>query len=64
MPFTLIADPTSTVIGAFGDRSATLIAGMAHREAYLIKGGKVIYADYKGKPQAGEAILMSCSRSG
>jgi peroxiredoxin Q/BCP len=56
LPFTLIADPDDKVIGSFG--VPTYPGGMAHRSAYLIKGGKIVYTDYKGttKTQA-QAIL-------
>jgi peroxiredoxin Q/BCP len=56
LPFTLIADTDDTVMAAFG--VPTYPGGMAHRSAYLIKGGKVVYTDYKGttKTQA-QAIL-------
>ena len=48
LPFTLIADTDSAVINAFGVPSAMPLTSMAHRSAYLIKGGKIIYADYHG----------------
>jgi peroxiredoxin Q/BCP len=56
LPFTLVADPDDKVIGSFG--VPTYPGGMAHRSAYLIKGGKIVYTDYKGttKTQA-QAIL-------
>jgi peroxiredoxin Q/BCP len=56
LPFTLIADTDDTVMAAFG--VPTYPGGMAHRSAYLIKGGKIVYTDYKGttKTQA-QAIL-------
>jgi thioredoxin-dependent peroxiredoxin len=56
LPFTLVADPEDKVIGSFG--VPTYPGGMAHRSAYLIKGGKIVYTDYKGttKTQA-QAIL-------
>ena len=56
LPFTLVADTDDTVIGSFGVK--TYPGGMAHRSAYLIKGGKIVYTDYKGttKTQA-QAIL-------
>jgi len=47
LPFTLIADPDSTVINAFGVPTYPVV-GLAHRQAYLIKDGKIIYTDYKG----------------
>ena len=57
LPFTLIADDDSKVIAAFGVPTYPVV-GMAHRQAYLIKDGKVIYADYKGTTdKQAEAIL-------
>ena len=47
LPFTLIADTDSKVINAFGVPTYPAV-GMAHRQAYLIKDGKIIYTDYKG----------------
>jgi thioredoxin-dependent peroxiredoxin len=46
LPFTLVADTDDKVINSFGVE--TYPNGMAHRNAYLIKGGKIIYTDYKG----------------
>jgi peroxiredoxin Q/BCP len=56
LPFTLVADTDNAVMGAFG--VSTYPGGMAHRQAYLIKGGTIVYTDYKGttKTQA-QAIL-------
>ncbi len=48
LPFTLIADMDKTLIKAFGVPTAMPATDMAHRSAYLIKDGKIIYADYKG----------------
>ena len=48
LPFTLIADMDKAVITAFGVPSAMPMTDMAHRSAYLIKDGKIVYADYKG----------------
>jgi peroxiredoxin Q/BCP len=56
LPFTLIADTDDVVINSFGVE--TYPGGMAHRNAYLIKGGKVIYTDYKGTTSTqAQAIL-------
>ena len=56
LPFTLIADTAGSVMNAFG--VTTYLGGMAHRQAYLIKGGKIIYTDYKGTTsKQAEAIL-------
>ena len=58
LPFTLIADMDSAVINAFGVPTAMPLTSMAHRSAYLIKDGKIIYTDYKGTTdKQAEAIL-------
>jgi peroxiredoxin Q/BCP len=57
LPFTLIADHDGAVIKAFGVPTYPVV-GFAHRQAYLIKGGKIIYADYNGTTdKQAEAIL-------
>jgi thioredoxin-dependent peroxiredoxin len=50
-PFTLVADPDKKVISAFGVpiRKGKDASEMATRQAYLIKDGKIIWADYKAK---------------
>jgi peroxiredoxin Q/BCP len=55
LPFTLLADTEKTVLKAFGVGSTF---GFSNRQAYLIKGGKVIYADHKGstKNQADDVL--------
>lgn len=56
LPFTLIADTDDGVMNAFG--VTTYPGGMAHRQAYLIKGGKIVYTDYKGTTsKQAQAIL-------
>jgi peroxiredoxin Q/BCP len=45
LPFTLLADKDHKVIEAFGVPTYPGV-GFAKRQAYLIKGGKVIWADY------------------
>ena len=58
LPFTLIADMDSALINAFGVPTAMPLTSMAHRSAYLIKDGKIIYTDYKGATdKQAEAIL-------
>ena len=60
LPFTLIADTEKVVINAFGvpTKSIPLVGEFASRSAYLIKGGKIVYADYKGTTdKQAEAIL-------
>jgi len=57
LPFTLIADHDGAVISAFGVPTYPVV-GMAHRQAYLIKDGKIIYTDYKGTTSTqADAIL-------
>ena len=50
-PFTLIADPDQTVVNAFGVKVKSVIGfgSFASREAFLIKGGKIVWADYSAK---------------
>ena len=65
LPFTLIADTDSAVINAFGVPTAMPLTSMAHRSAYLIKGGKIIYTDYKGTTEKqAEAILEELNKPG
>ena len=47
LPFTLVADTDHKASEAFGvpDMGPTKLA---HRSAYLIKDGKIVYTDYKG----------------
>jgi len=49
-PFTLIADTDRKVINAFqvGTVDVPVVGSFAHRQAYLIHDGKVVYADHKG----------------
>ncbi len=57
LPFTLIADHDGAVIKAFGVPTYPVV-GFAHRQAYLIRDGKVIYADYEGTTdKQADAIL-------
>lgn len=43
LPFTLIADSDQKVVKAFG---VPTTMGFAKRQAFLIKGGKIVWADY------------------
>jgi len=64
-PFTLIADMDSTVINAFGVPAAMPLTSMAHRSAYLIKDGKIVYTDYTGTTdKQAEAILAEVNKPG
>jgi peroxiredoxin Q/BCP len=55
LPFTLLADTDKNVLKAFGVGSTF---GFSSRQAYLIKDGKVVYADHKGstKNQADDVL--------
>jgi peroxiredoxin Q/BCP len=52
-PFTLLADSDKKVLKAFG-QSAVMFAS---REAYLIKGGKIVYKDTGVTADQGQNIL-------
>jgi thioredoxin-dependent peroxiredoxin len=52
-PFTLIADTDKSVIKAFGQTGA----GLASRECYLIKDGKIVYKDVKVTDKQAENVL-------
>jgi len=56
-PFTLIADTDGKVTQAFGVPNYPMTSA-AHRSAYLIKGGKIIYADYKGTTSEQAAVIL------
>lgn len=47
LPFTLVADPDKAASKAFGVPDMGLL-GLAHRSAYLIKNGVIVYTDYVG----------------
>jgi len=67
-PFTLIADPDRTVVDAFGVSVKTmpLVGQFAQREAFLIKDGKVVWADYKAhtKEQADDVLKVIADQKG
>lgn len=57
LPFTLVADQDQAVSKAFGVPNI-MATGLAHRSAYLVKDGKIIYTDYKGTTeQQADTIL-------
>jgi len=56
-PFTLIADTDKTVVGAFGVPLMSL-RPLATRQAYLIKDGVIIWADYKAATKAQAADVL------
>ena len=47
LPFTLLADTEGAVVAAFGVPSYPLV-GTPRRQAYLVRGGKIVYADHAG----------------
>lgn len=55
-PFTLLADTEQTVTKAFG---VPVRANFAARQAYLIKDGKVVWADYKASTDQQAADVLS-----
>jgi thioredoxin-dependent peroxiredoxin len=59
-PFTLIADPDKTVVNAFGVpvKEVPLVGHFANREAFLVKGGTIVWADYHAhtKEQAQDVL--------
>jgi len=65
-PFTLIADPDKTVVSAFGVpvKSVPAIGQFANREAFLIKDGRIVWADYHAKTdkQAQDVLSVIDSR--
>ena len=58
LPFTLIADTDSAVVNAFGVPAARPLSNMAHRSAYLIKNGKIVYTDYHGTTEKQAATIL------
>ena len=54
-PFPLIADTDKKVLAAFGQSGG--LTGMASREAYLIKDGKIVYKDEKQTEKQAEMVL-------
>jgi peroxiredoxin Q/BCP len=59
-PFTLIADPDKTVVNAFGVqvKEVPLVGHFANREAFLVKDGTIVWADYHAhtKEQAQDVL--------
>lgn len=60
LPFTLIADTDKAVIDAFGvpTRTVPTMGEFASRSAYLIKDGKIVYADYKGTTEQQAKVIL------
>lgn len=59
-PFTLLADPERTVVNAFGvpTRVVPNRGEFASRQAYLIKGGKIIYTDHAGTTDKQAEVIL------
>ena len=55
LPFTLIADHDKKVVEAFG---VPTTMGFAKRQAFLIKGGKIIWADYSASTREQAADVL------
>jgi len=66
-PFPLIADPDKTVVNAFGvaTRKVPVMGELAHREAFLIKNGTIVWTDYKAstKTQADDVLKVLAEQS-
>lgn len=67
-PFTLMADPDQTIVNAFGVtvKDVPLMGHFASREAFLIKDGKIVWADYKAKTskQAEDVLQVVADQKG
>ncbi len=66
-PFTLIADPDQVVVKAFGVPDLPIpLMHLATRQAFLIKDGKIVWADYKAKTkeQAADVLKVLASLGG
>ncbi|MEY4488001.1 MAG: hypothetical protein RIQ79_509 [Verrucomicrobiota bacterium] len=63
LPFTLLADTEKAVLQAFGVGSTF---GFSSRQAFLIEGGKIVYADHKGstKQQADDILKFLAAHGG
>ncbi|MFI5335903.1 MAG: peroxiredoxin [Opitutales bacterium] len=61
LPFTLIADTDKAVITPFGvpTKAVPMMGEFAHRSAYLIKDGKIIYTDYEGTTDKQAATILA-----
>jgi peroxiredoxin Q/BCP len=58
-PFTLIADPDQVVVKAFGVPDLPIpMMHLATRQAFLIKDGRIVWADYKAKTKEQAADVL------
>jgi len=60
LPFTLLADTDFKVIRAFGQQGIK----SAKRQAYLIRDGKIVYADHAGSTSKQAADILAFIASG
>ena len=58
LPFTLLADMDGAVLKAFGVPTIPMTS-MASRQAYLIKDGKIVWADYKASTDKQAADVLA-----
>ena len=67
-PFPLIADPDKTVVNAFGVPTKKIpgLGEIAMRQAFLIKDGKIVWADYKASTtkQAADVLKVLADQKG
>jgi len=67
-PFTLLADPDKTVVAAFGvpTMKVPALGELAKRQAFLIKDGKIVWADYQAatKEQAADVLKVLAAAKG
>lgn len=61
LPFTLIADHDKQVVAAFGVPTRM---GFAKRQAFLIKGGKIVWADYNASTAQQAADVLKVVSAG
>jgi len=57
LPFPLLADTEGKVVEAFGVPTYPVV-GMPHRQAYLIRGRKIVYTDHKGTTEEQAAVIL------
>lgn len=57
LPFTLLADHDHKVIDAFGVPTMPAV-GYARRQAFLVKGDKIVWADYKASTEQQAADVI------
>ncbi len=56
-PFPLVPDSEGELVGAFGVK--LLRPGICARESFLVRGGKVVWADRSAKPADHGAVVIA-----